>query len=113
MPDRSQKFIQGQAIQNVARLQPCAPRLVYAVSHQVKFVRSVRIGTDHDLGAQPFGMHQMGVSQIEPVWMRVELDRNIELDGGFKHRVDIELHRIPPIDQSTSGMREHMDVRMR
>ena len=112
-PHHLQKLIQRQAVQHIARLQPRAARLVYTVPHQVKFIRSVRIGTDDDLGAQLFGMHEMRIPQIEPIGMRVEFNGHIEFDGCFEDRVDIELHRIPPIDQSTSGMREHMDVRMR
>src|ERR1019366_3596315 len=84
------QILERTRIEDIARLDPTASRLIDAELKQFETLGRVRVARNHQLHAGVFGGDAIGIGKVEPLGLRIYLEGTSFAGGRAHHLVEIE-----------------------
>jgi hypothetical protein len=112
-PSPTQELRGGPGVDDVGLHDPSAPRRGHAELDRGEVVEHVRVGADGDVNAQLPGAPGVGVVQVEPRRIRVDLDGLAVSFRGLEDLLQVDGIRRALADQPAGRVREDAHARMR
>src|SRR5438477_113709 len=95
-------------IDDVAGLQPGAPRQVHGVLHERQVPGLVAIGREHEAGAELLGGRGERVGQVHALGVPIELERAPMGHAGAYHGVEVEAVGLALAEHASGGMADRV-----